>query len=51
MELKHVKPLDGPIDEGTGGVGDRRIREAVDNETGALDTPKRDGEAETVTDG
>lgn len=51
MELKHVKPLDGPIDEGTGGVGDRRIRETVDNETGALDTAKPKSEAETVTDG
>lgn len=37
MELKHVKPMDGPIDEGTGGVGDRRIRDAVDDETGGLD--------------
>ena len=34
-EFKHVKPLDQPIDEGTGGVGSRRIREAVDDETGA----------------
>lgn len=33
-EFKHVKPLDGPVDEGIGGVGSRRIRDAADNETG-----------------
>ena len=44
MGFKHVKPLDGPIDEGTGGVGDRRIRDAVDDETGAGTTPARDGD-------
>ncbi len=33
-EFKHVKPLDGPIDEGIGGVGSRRIRDAVDDERG-----------------
>ena len=41
MDLKHVKPLDGPIDEGTGGVGERRIRDAVDDETGGLDKPAK----------
>ena len=41
-EFKHVRPLDGPVDEGTGGVGDRRIRDAVDDETGEMAAmPKR----------
>lgn len=43
-EFKHVKPLDQPIDEGIGGVGDRRIREQADDQTGDMSgDPQRGG--------